>query len=470
MSVVSLSGLGKQVFGSQLRRNMMAGAGVMVINIAIMALSYPIYLHHLGYEKYGVWLVLATVLTFMQMGGNLGLGPAVTKLVAEEYGRQNLRGIQSYVMMALVLLTSSAALCAVVILVFRSQIIRAFKLAGDNAQVASGLLPYVGILCVYAFVVNALSATLSGVGRMDLDGYCRTTGRAITLGVSILLLRIGWGIESLLVANVVAYMIVHIIIVLLVHRIIRVRLLQLGNWDVGRLKTLLRFGTGIMGGSFLNMLLNPFSKLMISRYAGVSAIPVYDLAFTSGMQGRSVIEAGLKALMPEMSRIRGEWNDTAAARLRSIYGRAVRLVVLLGTPALGLGMVLVAYTPLLRFWLRDKFVEQLPEAVCIMLLATILSLLGVPAYYTLMGLGKVRHIVISHAVMVFLNVLPIVGAALLWGQVSVANVLWSTVLGMGGSTLYLVYQRRRLLPYLCTAPAGAGPQIDLRCGSKIQTR
>jgi hypothetical protein len=34
---------------------------------------HPIYLHFLGYEKYGVWLVLATVLTFVQLG-NLDMG------------------------------------------------------------------------------------------------------------------------------------------------------------------------------------------------------------------------------------------------------------------------------------------------------------------------------------------------------------------------------------------------------------
>jgi O-antigen/teichoic acid export membrane protein len=54
-----------------------------VVNVVVLAIAYPVYLHFLGHEMYGVWLILATVLTFAQLG-NLGISPAVMKLVAEE--------------------------------------------------------------------------------------------------------------------------------------------------------------------------------------------------------------------------------------------------------------------------------------------------------------------------------------------------------------------------------------------------
>src|SRR4030042_1593779 len=96
----------KKLLSSQLRINMASGMVTTVLNIAVMVAGYPIYLHFLGYEKYGVWLVLATVLTFAQLG-NLGIGPAVMKLVAEEHGRNDIEGIQHYVTTAWVLLCLS---------------------------------------------------------------------------------------------------------------------------------------------------------------------------------------------------------------------------------------------------------------------------------------------------------------------------------------------------------------------------
>src|SRR4030043_2358343 len=92
-----------QALGSQLRLNMTSGVVTTVINSVVLACANPLYLHFLGYEKYGVWLVLATVLTFAQLG-NLGIGPAVMKLVAEEYGRGDVEGIQRDVTTALALL------------------------------------------------------------------------------------------------------------------------------------------------------------------------------------------------------------------------------------------------------------------------------------------------------------------------------------------------------------------------------
>jgi O-antigen/teichoic acid export membrane protein len=76
----------KKLFSSQLRLNMISGVVTTVINTITMAAGFPIFLHFLGYEKYGIWLILATVLTFAQLG-NLGISPAVIKLVAEEHGR-----------------------------------------------------------------------------------------------------------------------------------------------------------------------------------------------------------------------------------------------------------------------------------------------------------------------------------------------------------------------------------------------
>jgi O-antigen/teichoic acid export membrane protein len=443
-----LSSAGRQILGSQLRRNMAAGVAMMVLNVGIMAVSYPVYLHYLGYEKYGVWLVLTAVLTFMQMGGNLGLGPAVAKLVAEEYGRENTRGIQSYAMMALAILTLSATLGLALILTFRAPIVQAFKLTGDNADLALRLLPYVGVLCIYAFLLSVLNATLAGVGRMDLQGYCETLARVLTLGTSLLLLRRGNGIASLLIGNVVSYAIMHVVVVVLIRWIVPVRLLRPQNWDTGRLKRLLSFGTGIMGGSFLNMLLGPFNKLMISRYIGVSALPIYDISYAASMQARNVVEAGLRALMPEMSRLKADTSAAAADRIRSIYGRATRLVLLCGLPLLAGATGIIAWTPLLHLWLREKFVAELPGVMCIMLLGSMLSLVAVPPYYTLMGLGRIRQVVYSHVLLSGANVALLIMVRVVLGRLSLVDLAGVMVVAIAISMVYLLHERRRLFQRL----------------------
>jgi O-antigen/teichoic acid export membrane protein len=439
----------KGILGSQLRLNMASGIVTTIANLVIMLVSYRVYLDYLGYEKYGVWLIVATVLSFLQMGGSLGIEPAVIKLVAEEYGSENIRGIESYVMMALVVLSASGTIGLILILCFKSQIISLFNLTGDNAIAASRLLPYIGLLCIYVFATRVLGATLSGLGRMDLTNYTQLAGRVVLLCVAVSLLYTGLDIESLLIGNIASYAVIHIISVVLIRRISHVHLLRVSNWEWQRLKKLMHFGICIVGGSVANMIFSPFNKMMLSRYAGPASIPVYEIAFRGSMQIRNLIEVGLRALMPEISRIGANLTAKARERIAIINQRAVKLVLFGGIPLVAFGMLIINYTPVLKLWLGSKFVRQLPEAVCIMLFGTVLGLLGVPAYYTLIGLGRVRHSVISHVIQSSLNVTLVTTIALVGLSLSVAGVAWMTAIAMGASTVYLMWQSHRVISHTC---------------------
>ncbi len=281
---------------------MVSGVGVTLVNIAVLAVAYPMYLHFLGYEQYGVWLVLSTVLTFAQLG-NLGIGQAVMKLVAEEYGRHDLEAAQQYMASALVILAASGVVVFAVILFFRVPIVALFKLSEENARTVSWMLPYMACLSIYVFIVQAINAMLSGFGRMDLANYAQAGGRLVAVLVAGFLLFLGAGIKGLLIGSAASYIFIHIASLALIRRMAPIRILRTGNLRLARMRQLLGFGSGVLGTSLLSMLLSPFNKVMLSRYAGVASIPIYEIAYTGSMQIRGLAEAGIRALMPEVSRI-----------------------------------------------------------------------------------------------------------------------------------------------------------------------
>jgi len=431
----------KRFLSSQLRINMASGVATTVINTVVMVAAYPIYLHFLGYEKYGVWLVLATVLSFAQLG-NLGIGQAVMKLVAEDYGRNDIKGIQRYVTTALAILSVSGIIVLSVILAFKTQIIALFKLSDENAGVAAWLLPYIGILSIYVFTVQTLNATLSGLGRMDLANYIQSLGKFAGVAVATILLYNGRGIESLLIGNMISYVFTQVASLICIKRIAAIRLLRLDNLDVQRGKHLLSFGGTVFGGSLISMFLSPFNKIMLSRYAGVSTIPVYEIAFNGSMQIRALFEAGLRAMMPEISRIGGEMTINAKERILQLYHRAMKLILMFGIPIYG---VLAIFAPLLlRIWLGEKFTETLPGAFRIMMIGTFLGLVGVPAYYTLMGTGHVRYNLGAHIAQAIINIMIII-CILIVSKVSINVVVCSSSAAMAGASLYLILQKRRTL-------------------------
>lgn len=431
-----------KLFHSQLRVNMASGFVTTIVSLVVVAAGYPIYLHFLGYEEYGVWLVLSTVLTFAQLG-NLGVNQAVMKLVAEEYGRKDLRAVQEYVMSATLILAISGAAVLALILLFRAQIISLFNLSQDNSRMALWLLPYVGGLSVYVFIVQSQNAAVSGLGRMDVANYILTGGRIVAIVVSGVLLWLGCGIVSLLIGNVLSYVVSHVANEVVIHRIVPVRVLRARNIEWRRVKRLVSFGSGVFGGSIVSMLLGPFNKLMLSRYVGVTAIPAYEIAFNGWMQIRGLGDAGVRAMMPEISRIGAEMSAAARARIIRLNHHVLRLVIVGGVALYGILILLCPW--LLKVWLGGQFRYDLPGVFRVIGLGSFLSLIGVPAYYALLGLGRARCVLLAHFIQGAINAAILVGLLLIGARISEMTVAWSVFVSMGGAMLYLLYEMRRTL-------------------------
>jgi O-antigen/teichoic acid export membrane protein len=432
----------KKILSSQLRVNMASGVVTTLVNALVVAVGYPLYLHFLGYELYGVWLVLTTVLAFANLG-NLGIGQAVTKLISEEFGRGNFTGIERYLTTALALLCLTGILILIALIVFQNHIIGLFKLSSENYRIVMWLFPYIGVLSIYIFAVDVFRGTLSGLGRMDFSNYIFSLGEIMKLAISASLLMAGLGIKSLLIGAFVGQAVTHAASFFCIRRIVPIRILHPSHIQAQYAKRLLSFGGGIFGASAISMLFSPFNKLVLSRYVGVSAIPVYEIAFTGSMQIRGLFEVALRALMPEISRIGATITGTAKNKILTLNRHAQKLIFLFGIPIYAASILLMPF--LVKIWLGANYVETLPEAFQIMLVGTFLSLLCVPAYYTLMGLGKVRHCFLSQVVQGTVNA-GIVGTLLaFWGIVSIQSTAWAAVAAMGATSLYVLYQNYRAM-------------------------
>lgn len=432
----------RRLFSSQLRINMVSGVSSTTISFLANIIAYPVYLHFLGYETFGVWLILATVLTFTQLG-TLGIAPGVTKLIAEDYNSGNLRGVQSYVFTAMAFLFSFGISIFLIILLLKSQIIALFKLSDGNAELASHFLPYIGALTILALVMQVLTATLSGLGRMDIANYIQASSRVLAVVVSVILLLSGFGIMSLVISSLLQYIYIQVISVIFIHKTVSVQLMQISNWDTLRLKKLLHFGGGIFGGGIISMLLSPFNKLMLSRYVGLEAIPVYEIAYYGAFQCRSLLEAGFRALMPEVSKLQIDQTAISREKIHRINKKAFYLIVIIGTPFYILLFLLS--TPLLKLWLQDRFVDALPPAFRIMLVGTFFTLLMVPSLYILMGFGQTKRVFFSYVIQSVINVLIVFISLLCFKSLTINTVVLAASIGMMCSMIYVIWQKKILI-------------------------
>jgi O-antigen/teichoic acid export membrane protein len=320
------------------------------------------------------------------------------------------------------------------------------------------VLPYIGALSVYVFLVQAVNASLAGLGRMDLANYIQTGGRVVAVFASTVLLVGGRGIASLLAGSVLSYLFIHLVSWVAIRRIARVHLLRVGNLDPRRVRRLLGFGTGVLGGSLLALLMSPFNKVMLSRYAGVASIPVYEISYQAAMQIRALLEAGFRALMPEVSRLDAAGTSAARRRISRLYRRATGLVFLLGFPLFG--ALALFCPPLLKIWLGEQFVASLPGVFRIMLVSALLSLVGVPAYYTIIGLGRIRSYLVASVAGAAGNVVLIIACYVATGHLSEYSVALCFAASFVAPLACLVWRVHRLLGAEVADKTAALPAIN----------
>jgi O-antigen/teichoic acid export membrane protein len=436
---------------SQLRINIITSMGSTVLSTLVMAIAYPLYLHFLGYQQYGLWLVLTTVLTMAQVG-NFGISPALIKLVAEDYAAGDIDGVYKYISSGLLSLLLSGTLLVCGVLLLRVPIIGLFGISGDNARVAYGLLPYVGLLSAYLLMADAVNSALAGLGRYDLVSYSQLGGQVITVGSAVALFKTGYGIWSLLIANALDAVFLTVVSLALIRQSTRSGFWFRLSWDRQRLRRILNFGSWVFGASIVNTVITPLNRLFITRFAGIAAVPVFDIAFVSCFKVRSLFESGFRSLAPEFSSL-SVLNPGGAHQRVSATDRKGLRALYLGTPVYLAIFLFCGWG--LKLWLRGRFTPELPDVFRIMLVGTYASMWGLQPWYALLGFGRSRHILISNIVQAVANI----SFVLLWPVVThrsatLITVTLGTSAGLFFSMLYLRWQGKRL-KFSLAAPAEA---------------
>ncbi len=426
--------------GGRVRRNALAGAAGAVAGAAIAAVSYPVYLRFLGYERYGLWLSMSILLSVAQFG-SLGLGPAVAAEVAEEHGRRNTAGIRAAISTALALAAAGGIAMSAAVLACAPAFTRALRVPPPLAPEAAALIPYLALVSLCAAPVEVMNAALAGLGRLDLSVATQVLGRAASLAVTAALLAAGAGAISLAAGMLAGYGFVCLASLRLARRIPGSAGVSARAFDLDRLRRLARVGAGVLACALLGVLVAPLNRFALARHAGPAAVSVFELAYTASLQFRAVLESGLRALMPEVSRLAGSRGPGWRGRIGKAHGRAVRRtcasgLVLFGTP-------FVFASPLLRAWLGGDFRPELIPATRLLLAGAFASALGVPGYYVLLGLRHVRRLVIGNMVQSAANVAALAAAGVVAGSVSAGAAASATAAGMAAGAAYLGYAASR---------------------------
>lgn len=411
-----------------------AGSIMALIGTCLSIISYPVYLHYLGYHRYGLWLVLSIVVSVAQLG-NLGIPWALIKLVAEDHGHGDWEGVKTYINIGcgIILIIGLMFLGAVIVL--RPYILDWFKLGGSDANAVYSMLPYVAALSVLALLFSTFNAALGGLGRMDLTSYNETLVQMFIICFCGFLLYLGLELRAMVLGTLLGYVLAQAVSFLQVQRIMPIPLIARTNLSPLKARQLLGTGGWILVGGLCSMMVLPFSRFMLSRFAGLEAVAVNDMCLTGSMRVRNIFDSAFRPMMPEVSSLRVKGQVNLHDRVKSIDRKAFLLILIVALPVF-IGLTILM-TPLLHLWLHRSFNPLLPSTFRIALMGAFASLLGSSAYYVLIGLGRARDAAFATAIQFAVNAVVLLAIALGTTHISVGEAAAAYGLATGCTTLYL---------------------------------
>ena len=423
---------------------MSAGVLSACLTTILMLAAYRLYLQLLGPERFGLWMILSSVLTFAQLS-NLGLGQALSKQVSSEHVAGDDTAIRSCASTALVTLLFVGSIFFLLIFLLRTPIVGLFRLSASNTLTVLSLLPAMGVLSLYAIYLDALSSILSGLGRMDIYTYLQLLTQATSVGITLLFLKQKWGLTSFVIGSGISYLVLHAATSGTLSRLLPYRVFTLRAFSWTTLRKMLGMSLFLSASSLLSILVGPLNKLLLSRFVGVSALPFYDIVTNGSLKARSLIESAVRPIMPEVSRLAKHRHYVQIVQLNK---RLTKILMVSG--GLLFISIIVMSGLLVQLWLGPATAGFPLLGLKIVLAASFISLLGVPAYYTLLGLGRSSRLFAANVLQSCSSFAIIVVITSLRLPLSLLTVLISVAMGLTFANIYLLFESKRAVRALLT--------------------
>jgi O-antigen/teichoic acid export membrane protein len=410
------------VTGGRLLRNTVAnGLGIGVGGLLTVIVT-PYMLHHLGAEKYGIWL-LAASLTFGSgyiALGNLALPEAAIRFVAEARARRDAEAINEvmstltvfFFVLGLVLggiLAGAAGLLAAVLVHNR--------LLHDTATV---VFLVVSAQVAVALPTSAFLALIEGTQHHGWYQVIFMGGEVLWTASAILAVHDGHGVVSLAVLSV-AFAGLQAVASYVVGRRLQPSL-RLRPSFVKRvtLKRLLSYGLPFTALRFLGVVYAQMDRTIIAVALSAAAVARYEVAYRVHSLAAVMLSVAPSAILPAAAYI-GAAGDVD--RLRRLYLRGTRYALAMALPV-GLAAMIYARAIILA-WVGPRY-AGLTGVTRLFLVYPLLVAVHTIGVTMLLGLGRMRETVQLNALSVGVNL--VVSVALV-GPLGIEGVVIGTLVG-----------------------------------------
>ncbi len=409
---------------------------------AVMALAFvPLYIKYLGIEAYGligIFVVLQTWLSLLDMGMRPALAREMARFTGDGLDAQSvwdlLRSVE-------VIALGIAALTGIGIFLASEWLaggwVRPEQLSEDEVARAFTLM---GLVVAARFIENIYTNSIAGLQRQVLQNAITVVMATLRgLGAVAVLAWVSPTIEAFFIWQGMVSLLTALMFMGVVYRLLPTPP-RAATFSLSEIRNVWKFAAGMMGITFLSLLLTQIDKILLSRLLTLEAFGYYSLA--------AVVAGGLhimttpvaNAFFPRFTELMTQRNEDI---LKEAYHLGSQLVsVLMGSAAV---ILIVFCDRILLLWTADsELTMRVAPIAGVLALGTGLNcLLWIPYQMQL------AHGWTSLTIRINTVAVVILGPTILWvvpayGAIGAAWV-W-VILNCGFLVFSIYFMHRRLLP------------------------
>jgi O-antigen/teichoic acid export membrane protein len=388
-----------------------------VVPTLLLLVFTPIFLHKIGIERYGLWMLATSVLGLMGMA-EFGLNTAISKFVAEFLESGNTTALSTVISAGLVVYLLLGFGLIVPLYIFSPALAGIFKPSEAISAEQIGLVIRIMSLGFIPLLLrNGAMAIPIGLQRFQVPVIMTIGYQLLSYTAALMIAFSGGSVDQVVESTVIVLWVTALGSLFVSWQMLKPFNLEFTITRSGQvLRRMFNFAL-ISGVSSMGSQIFSFAdRLAVGVVLGLDAVAYYTVIISVADKILQLSSALTGALMPAVSSWMASGN---IRRVRAYFLRATSALVVLNF--LVASILLLLSETLLRLWMGEEFAYYVLVPFRVLIVIYALISLNAPSYFVAYGMGNPG-----------INAL----AAITGGCLTIGLILkWGKTLGLLGTVL-----------------------------------
>jgi O-antigen/teichoic acid export membrane protein len=356
----------------------------LLILIGVKFFLTPFFIHKLGDEEYGVWILILSFIGYMEVL-NLGLNTAIVRYLSKYFAVKDYKRMNEIFNTSFFLFSMIAVLIVILVFVLAFFVSDLFDFGGK--MIYKIIFIIVGINFAFQFIGYALTAVLSAKQKYLEINIFGTSSFLISTVLIVIALMMGYKLFAVALIQIFSNFVRGTLVSLYSLKISPE--LKLNFKDIKRdaFKNLFSY-------NFYNLLINISTKInlsasiiIIGKFLSAEAITFYSIPNSLISYLHTLIMQMQMVLVPRFSSLEAQNKNEQIQKNLLIL---VRYTLILAIPIV---YVFIFYgDSFIRLWLSDKYADLSGKILIILAIGKIFHISQLPTETALKGIGKLKSL------------------------------------------------------------------------------